>query len=483
MRPRALRRRPRLPAGGRRHRGGVEPVLRRFPARSLLLGQPGRTERGAAGPALHLHDPVRAGGVAGDLGCASRLRRGSQFRRSGRGLRVRCAFPRGRDAPGLSPCHAAAAGGRFRAHAGDRTGPPRGGGTAGGTRRFVPCRQPRTRAGRDRMRELAGQYGHLRKGVGADARDGGARPPRPPEPADSGKHRLPFDCDGPVARRCARSPGLPGRVRFRRRCPHGVFGHRHGRGQAEQRILVVQHPRAGPLRGGDGHGEARDPAARVPRDRATQRPSAADPAVPGGGRVVRGERSLSHEGRGRVPGVPANPGSPLPGRRRARFRIPVSPPRAHRPSPARPSDGGDDGQRRPERRRDVRQSRRVFARTAGRPPGPLRSHPIRGPAFRARFPLVDRPPGSQGAHHPGGRLYRAAVAGVLRHSHQHRGDRVHPAHPRRQDAGATPDRPVPGPQRSGPVHIHHLVQVLRGRRRGHAALPGDGSAGWRPITR
>ena len=287
VRARSLRLGSCIPAGGRRHRGGMAETLGRVAARRLFLGEPGGVERGSARPADHFHDPVCPGGDAGGLGCPSGVRRRTQFGRGRRGVRERGAFARRCDAARLSPGHAAAAGGRLRPDAGDR---PRPAGRRGSTEK------PPAGRGGDRLRELARQHRHLREGSRAAARDGRTRPARPAEPADSREHRIPFRCHGSTAGRRAAGARLPERMRLRRRRAHGVLRHGGDGGASGQRLLVVQHPEPRPLRHGDGDREAGMPPRRGSGDRPPRRATAPDPAVPGSGRPRRGLSPHAHEG-------------------------------------------------------------------------------------------------------------------------------------------------------------------------------------------
>lgn len=207
-------------------------------------------------------------------GGVSRLRGGAQLRRGRRGLRLGRALARRRDAPGVPPRHSAATRGGVGSYAGDRPRPSRRGGTAGRPGRSLPPRRKPARPGGDRLRERAGQYRHLRPRARPAARDGGAGSTQPSEPADPGKHRLPFAGNGRHRGRCAGGALLPRQSRLRRRRALRLVGDGYRDGEAGQRLLVVEHSPAGPFRrcGGDGH--ARPQARRGAGARAALGPAA-----------------------------------------------------------------------------------------------------------------------------------------------------------------------------------------------------------------
>ena len=212
------------------------------------------------GPARHFHAPVRPGGVVQDLGGLSGLRGRPQHRRGGRGVRLWRTFACRCDAAGLPSRHLAATHGRLRPHARDRSRPAGRGGATGRPGRSLPPRRKPARSSRDRLRERAGQYRHLRPRVRSSARDGRAGSAQPSEPADPGEHRLSFPGDGPDQGRCAGCTLLPRRSRLRRRCAVCLVGDGCRDGAAGQRLLVVEHSPAGPFRRSNGDREARSPA-------------------------------------------------------------------------------------------------------------------------------------------------------------------------------------------------------------------------------
>ena len=114
---------------------------------------------------------------------------------------------------------------------------------------------------------------------------------------------------------------------------------------------------------------------------------------------------------------------------------------------------------------------------------PASAHALRGAAFGSGFPLDGGPPRPSRCDHAGRRLHRADPGGLRRRPRAHRGAGVPPALPRSEGSGAAADRPAPGPQCAGHVHVHHLVATLRRRRAERAALPGQGQAdGRRPSA-
>ena len=309
------------------------------------------TRRGSTRPARYLHDSERAGGTVQDLGRLSRLRGGTQLRRGGRGVRVRCAFTRRRDAAGLSivpPCSSACQGsGRMLAIGLDRPGC---GGVAGRPWTFPtastatgPCGSRSPARTRRRTRSICSREDDLQPVIE------GARSAQPPEPADPGQHRLPLPGDGRHQGRCVRRAlGFPRRSLLRRRRALHLVGD----GCRGRSGWIA--PTGGPT----SASRSASPQAMETVKNATTGPTwcwnsrLTRPLQPIVAQCVEDVvssarlRSDTDAGQRYVPRLSRSLGHALQDRRAPGFRRSVSAARAHRPPVARTSEGRAEDLRR-----------------------------------------------------------------------------------------------------------------------------------------
>ena len=251
-----------------------------------------------------------------------------------------------------------------------------------------------------------------------------------------------------------------------------------GRGgrAAGRRLLVVEHPPAGPLRSRDGDGDPRAPARRGTG-------AGASLGAPAHRRAMRGRRRIAARlhpdpdaGDRHAPRLPRGARRPLQGRRPDGLRSPVSAAGPHRPPAAGAPARRAEDRRQDARRRVLPLSERVRARAPGRSPDPGRPPFVRSAAIGTSLSVAGGAPRTSRADHAGRRLYRTGSAGSRRRARPYRNAGVPAALPDPEDAGAAADGLAAGPQFAGRIHPHRNDPTLRHRREVRAARPRAGAA-------